>query len=78
MARRLARIALKSQLISSLHFGAIPRPSAVDAACILTYDLEKAWELTALAFDIKGAFDAVTKKRLTERLWQQKISLSLI
>ena len=82
VARRLARIALKSRLISPVHFGAIPGRSAVDAACTLTHDVERAWEqediLTALAFDIKGAFDAVTKERLTERLWQQNIPLSLI
>ena len=61
----LANIVLKSRLISPIHFGAIPGRSAVDAACTLTYDIERAWEqediLTALAFDIKGAFDAVTK-----------------
>lgn len=65
-----------------IHFGAIPGRSAIDAACTLTHDIERAWgqedTLTALAFDIKGAFDAITKERLTERLWQQKIPLPLI
>ncbi len=82
MARRLARIALKFRLISPLHFGDILRRSSVDAVCTLTNDVERVWEqediLTALAFDIKGAFDEVTKERLTERLWQAKIPLSLI
>ena len=71
-AWRLADIALKSRLISFLHFGAIPGRSAVDAAATLTHDVEKAWEnskvLTALAFDIKGAFDTVTEEKLTNRL----------
>lgn len=73
MARRLTRIALKSRIISPLHFGAIPDQSAVDVACTLTHNVERTWEqeniLTALPFDIKGTFDEVTKKRLTERLW---------
>ncbi len=82
VAWRLADIALKSRLLSLLHFGAIPGRSAVDAVATLTYDVERAWEnhevLTALAFDIKGAFDTVTKEKLTNRLWKQGILLSLI
>lgn len=34
--------------------------------------------LTALAFNIKGAFDKVLEKRLVRRLWEQKIPLPLI
>lgn len=82
VARRLGDIAIKSRLVSPTHFGAIPGRSAVDAACTLPHDVERAWEkkeiLTALAFDIKGAFDTVTEKRLTKRLWEQKILLPLI
>lgn len=68
--------------MSPLHFGAIARRSAVDAAATLTHDVEKAWQegevLTALAFDIKGAFDTVTEKRLIARLWEQNIPLPII
>ena len=82
MARRLTRIALKFRLINPLHFEAISGQSAVDTTSTLTHDVEKAWEqeyiLTALAFDIKGAFDELTKEKLTQRLWQQNILLSLI
>ena len=82
LARRLARIALKFRLISLLYFVAILRQSALDTACTLPHDVERAWEqediLTTLAFDIKDAFDEVSKERLTERLWKQKIPLSLI
>lgn len=82
VSRKLARIALKSRLISPVYFRAIKGRSTIDAAYTLTYDVEKSWEqeniLIALEFNIKGAFDAVIKERLTKRLWQQKIPLSLI
>ena len=51
----------------------------MDAAATLTHDVEKTFAnkdiLTALAFDIKGAFDRVSKTRLVQRLLEQKISL---
>ena len=34
--------------------------------------------MTALAFDIKGAFDRVTDARLIKRLWEQDILLPMI
>lgn len=44
------------------------RCSAVDAAATLTHNVEKAFQdqevLTALAFDIEGAFNRVTDTRL--------------
>lgn len=82
VARRLGIFALKAKLFSNLHFGAVPGRSAVDAAVTLTHDVEKAMEeknvVSALAFDIKGVFDNVSRNRLIKRLWDQKISLSLI
>ena len=82
VARRLAHLALKYKLFSPLHFGATPRRSAVDAAAMLTHDVEKAFQgrevVTTLAFDIKGAFDRVTDARLIKRLWEQNISLPMI
>lgn len=56
IARRLSEIAIRTKLMSPIHFGAIARRSAVDAAATLTHDVERAWQdsevLTALAFDI--------------------------
>lgn len=43
VARRLAHLALKYKLFSSLHFGAIPRRFAVDATATLTHNVEKAF-----------------------------------
>lgn len=82
VAKRLSHIALKYRIFSPLHFGATPRRSAVDAAATLTHDVEKAFQdqevVTALAFDIKGAFDRVTEDRLVKRLWEQDIPLPMI
>lgn len=79
IARRLSEIAIRTKLMSPIHFGAIARGSAVDAAATLTHDVERAWQdsevLTTLAFDIKEAFDTITENRLTARLWEQNISL---
>lgn len=73
---------MKYEIFSPLHFGTTPRRSAVDAAATLTHDVEKAFQdqevLTALAFDIKGAFDRVTDTRLIQRLWKQNIPISMI
>ena len=80
--RRLSTFALKARFFSNLYFGAIPGRSVVDATATLTHDVEKAMQkqnvVTALAFDIKGAFDNVSKNKLIKRLWDQKISLFLI
>lgn len=59
-----------------------PRRSAIDAAATLTHDVEKAFQdqavVTALAFNIRGAFDRVTDARLVKRLWEQGILLTMI
>lgn len=72
VAKRLSNIALKNRLISSLHFGAVPGRSAIDAAATLTHNVEKIFKnhdvLAVLAFDIKGASDRVSEKRLVQRL----------
>ena len=80
--RKLSEIAIRTRLISLIHFGAVARRLAVDVAATLTHDVEKAWQdyevLTILAFDIKGAFDTVTEKRLIAYLWKQNILLPII
>lgn len=64
LGKRLERICSNKKvrhLISPLHFGAIARRSAIDTAATLTHMTEKSFQdkkiLTALAFDIKRAFD---------------------
>lgn len=72
VARRLAYIALKYEMLSLLNFSAIPWQSTIDVIATFTYDIEKAFPdqevLTALAFNIKKAFDKVTKASLILRL----------
>ena len=81
VARRLGDIVLKFRLVSLFYFGAIPSRSAGDLAATLTHDIEKVWErkevLTRLAFDIKGTFNRVVEEKLTDRLWEQGIPLTL-
>ena len=82
VAKRLNIIAFRLQLISSMHFDAIARRSSVDAAATVTHSIEKSFLkqkiLTALAIDIKGAFDRVIDHHLIQKLWHQKIPLPLI
>lgn len=69
-------------LHQSIPFWRYCRSIGVDAAATLTHDIKKAFQnqevLTALAFEIKGAFDSVSKSRLTKRLWEQNIPITLI
>lgn len=71
---RLSKIAIKTRLISLIHFGAVARCLAVDVAAMLTNNVKKAWQddevFTALVFNTKGAFNTVTKNRLTTHLWE--------
>lgn len=59
-------------MVSSIHFGAIARHLAVDAAATLTHDVEKAWQdskiLTALAFDLKEHLTLLWKKTYSSSL----------
>lgn len=82
IARRLSEITIRTRWISLIHFGAIAKDLAVDAATTLTHDVEKAWQdseiLTELVFDIKRAFNTILEKRLTARLWEENIPLPII
>lgn len=57
VARRSSYMALKYKLLSSFYYGATLYRSAVDAAAILTHNIEKAFFdkkiMSALTFDIK-------------------------
>lgn len=72
VAKNLSNITQKNTLISSLHYGGILGQFAVDVAATLTHDVEKTFGnkdiLTVLAFNIKKAFDRVSKICLVLRL----------
>lgn len=78
VARQLGIFVLKTKLFSNLHFRAVPGRSAVDATATLTHDVKKAMEeknvVSALAFDIKEAFDNVSRNRLIKRLLDQDLA----
>ncbi len=82
VASQLANLALKYRLSHTLHFDPTSMQSAVDVAETFTYDVEKAFqdieEISALAFDIEGAFDRWTNARLVKRLWEQDIFFTII
>ena len=63
---------LRYEFISALHFEVISGQFAVNAAASLPYDVKKTFKkkdvLTALAFDIKRAFDRVPKTCLIQGL----------
>lgn len=74
VAKRLSYMALKYKSFSLFHFGATPRRLAIDAAAILTHNIEKAFFhekiSRTLTFDIKGVFDRVSDRQLVQRLWE--------
>ena len=83
VARRLAWTALTSNILSPQHGGAMPKRSATDLAAALTHDIELALSrqktVTVITMDVLGAFDALLKNRLLQRMhkqgWQDKTVL---
>lgn len=75
VARRMVWTALQSGLISPHHAGAVPKRSAMDLAASLTHDVElalsKGLKVTMVTLDVQGAFDALLKNRLLERMVAQ-------
>jgi len=75
LARRLAWTAMRHDVLSPQHVGALPKRSALDLAASFTHDVEKAFALgqqvTMVTMDVMGAFDALLKNRLLHRMRQQ-------
>ena len=75
IARRLARIAIQHKVLSSQHFGALPKRGAVDLVAALVHDIETALAsgktASLLTMDIQGAFNMVQADRLWTKLIQQ-------
>jgi len=70
LANRLSHIALK--ILDLGQIGGIKNRSAIDAVLGLIHDIQFAehqkWKITAMFFDIKGAFDFVSLKQLLETI----------
>ena len=75
VARRIAWTAMKSNILSPLHGGALPKRSAMDLITSFTHDVEHAWaagkHVTMVTMDVQGAFDALLKNRLLHRMIEQ-------
>ena len=82
IARRIAWMALTSNILSSQHGGALPKRSAMDLVASFTHDIEAAMatglEVTMITMDVQGAFDALLKKRLLKRMTEQGWPLPLL
>ncbi|EDN05156.1 conserved hypothetical protein [Histoplasma mississippiense (nom. inval.)] len=72
---RLAYTALIHGIVSPQHGGALPRRSAMDLVAAFTHEVEAAFaqnkEVSMVTMDVQGAFDAVLRRRLLQRMAQQ-------
>ncbi len=75
VAKRMAWLAIKHQVVPQQLFGALPGRSAVDLVSCVIHDVEAAMrnnKVTAMVtLDVQGAFDAVLHKRLLQRMRNQ-------
>ncbi len=82
IANQISYMVEKNCLLPSNHFGARKQRSAVQALVILQEQIWKAWRakkiLSLVGFDIKGAYNGVSKERLIERLASRRIPPKLI
>ena len=82
IARRIAWTTLISKLLSPQHGGALPRRSAMDLVAAFTHDSEAALaaglQVTMVTMDVQGAFDALLRRRLLDRMSKQGWPLPLL
>lgn len=82
LIRQLSIFAFKTKLFSNLHSKAVLSRLAIDAAAIVIHNIIKVIEkknvVFALTFDIKKAFDNISRNRLIKRFLYHKVLLSLI
>lgn len=82
LARRITWTALKCNVLSPQHCGALPKRSAIDLVSSLMHDIEiaisKGLRATIVTLDVQGAFDALLRNRLLYRMRDQGWALSLL
>lgn len=82
IAKRLGYLAKVSNLLDSSQIGGRLKKSAIDAALLLTNEVEvnrqKGLKTSTLFLDVKCAFDHVSRNRLLQILQKQKLPTSLI
>lgn len=73
---------IRMRLISSQHAGAVPGRSAMDLACSLVHEIEKALAdgkiFSFLTVDAKGAYEAFLRRQLLRRMRTLGLSSRLI
>ena len=82
LAQRLSYLAETTNLLHESQIGGRLKKSAIDAALLLTNEVEANKRLklktTTLFLDVKGAFDHVSRNQLLSTLQQLRLPLSLI
>ena len=82
LADRLSYIVEKYSLLPTNHFGARKRRSTEQAITILQEQVYKAWRdrkvVSLISFDVKGAYNGVSKERLLQRLQARRIPNNII
>lgn len=75
VARRIAWTAMSHKILSPQQGGALPKRSAADLTAAFTHDVEAAWargkHVSLITMDVQGAFDALLKNRLIQRMAKQ-------
>lgn len=82
LATRISYMVEENGLLPSNHFGARKRRSAVQALVILQEQIWKVWRakkiVSLVSFDIRGAYNGISKEQFLERLTSRRIPLKLI
>ena len=82
VAKRLAYLVGRHNLVPGNQFGGRTHSSTSDATLAFTNDIQAAWAAgkvtSALTFDIKGYFDFVNHQRLLHTLRQKRIPLQIV
>ena len=81
VAKRMAWTALTNKVLSAQHAGASPKRSTMDLVASFVHEAENALaaglEVSMVTMDVQGAFDALLKRRLLQRIrcqgWPLKV-----
>jgi ribonuclease HI len=82
VAKRLAWTSLIHKVLSPQHGGALPKRSTMDLVASFTHEAEYALrqgkKISLVTLDVQGAFDALLRRRLLQRMRRQGWALSLL
>ncbi|KAL8391941.1 hypothetical protein RB595_002230 [Gaeumannomyces hyphopodioides] len=82
VASRMASFALQYGLVAPQHAGATPKKAAIDLTACVAHEVERALQkhksAALVTMDVQGAFDAVLRRRLLQRLFKQGWNPTLV